>query len=103
MALRVRLIELQCEADSLAAGQAAGLATPERGLRGWAALLNRAPPSLCDGLGRAGLHVLLGSGGALALGSLPFLGRAGHGLEGSLEDAEGRALAGELHLRAAAV
>src|SRR6202022_3641382 len=103
MALRVRLTEVQCEADSLAAAQAAGLATPEGGLRGWAALLNPAPPSLCDGLGRAGLQVLRGTRGALALGSLPLLGRAGQGLEGSLADAEGRALAGELHLRATAV
>ena len=103
MALRVRLTEVQCEADSLAAAQAAGLATPEGGLRGWAALLNPAPPSLCDGLGRAGLQVLRGSRGALAIGSLPLLGRAGQGLEGSLADAEGRALAGELRLRATAV
>jgi dihydropteroate synthase len=103
MALRVRLTEVQCEADSLAAAQAAGLATPEGGLRGWAALLNPAPPSLCDGLGRVGLQVLRGTRGALALGSLPLLGRAGQGLEGSLADAEGRALAGELHLRATAV
>jgi hypothetical protein len=68
--MRVRLLELQNEFDSLQACAAAGRLVPEPNLRGWAALLPLEPAVLAEGLRHGGLTVLLGSNAALALGSL---------------------------------
>lgn len=101
--MRLRLLELQCEDDSLAACAAAGRAVADANLRGWAALAPLEPPLFAEGLKHAGLVVLKGARGALALGNLAQLWGAGRSLSDGLERAEPRALAAELMARAAAV
>jgi dihydropteroate synthase len=101
--VRVRLIELQAEGDSLQAGRAAGRIAPEPNLRGWAALLPLEPRAVAEGLKHAGLAVLRGAQGALCLGSLAQLWSAARSLADALERDDSRALASELMQRAAAV
>ncbi len=101
--MRVRLLELQNEADSLQAGRAAGRLVPEPNLRGWAALLPLEPRTVAEGLKQSGLAVLRGARGALALGNLAQLWGAARSLADALERPEGRALAEELQQRAASV
>jgi dihydropteroate synthase len=100
----LRLIELQGEQDSLLAGRAIGRVVPEPNWRGWAAILSPAPAAaLLEGMRHAGLAVLRGGQGAIALGSLAQLWSAGRSLAVSLERPEGREPAAELEVRAAAV
>ena len=99
----MRLLELQEESDSLAACVAAGRSNPDPNLRGWAALVPLEPRALAEGLRHAGLLVLAGSRGALALGSLAQLWSAARSLEDALEREEARRLARDLRDRAAAV
>lgn len=101
--MRVRLLELQNEFDSLQACAAAGRLVPEPNLRGWAALLPLEPAVLAEGLRHSGLAVLQGSNAALALGSLTQLWGAGRSLADALERELPKALAAELRDRAAAV
>jgi dihydropteroate synthase len=101
--MRVRLLELQTETDSLEAGRAAGRLAPEHNLRGWAALLPLEPRSLAEGLRQSGLAVLRGTQGALALGNLALLWGAARSLADALEREDARALAAELVERAAAL
>lgn len=100
--MRVRIIELQNEADSLAAGKAAGRLAPEPNLRGWAALLPLEPRTVPEGLRQAGLSVLRGSRAALAVGNVAQLWGAARSLADALER-EGRPVAAELMERAAAI
>jgi dihydropteroate synthase len=99
--MRVRLLELQTEADSLLVGRQIGRAAPESNLRGWAAVLPLEPQALLEGLKQGGLQVLRGGRGALALGSLAQLWAGGRSLADALEKASGRSLAVELMLRSA--
>jgi dihydropteroate synthase len=101
--VRVRLLELQAEGDSLLAGQVIGRAAPEPNLRGWAALLPLEPHGLLEGLRQSGVPVLRGSKGAIALGSVSQLWSAGRSLADALEKAQGKSLAVELMLRAAII
>ena len=99
----MRLLELQTEADSIAAGRAAGRLADEPNLRGWAALVPLEPRVFAEGLKHAGLPVLRGSAAALALGNLAQLWGAARSLADALEGEEGRALGRELMERAAAL
>ena len=101
--MRVRLLELQAEVDSILAGEVIGRAAPEPNLRGWAALLPLEPHGLLEGLRQTGIQVLRGAHGALALGSLAQLWGAGRSLADALEKLQGRSLAVELMLRAASL
>ena len=101
--MRVRLIELQTERDSLEAGRAAGRLVDEPNLRGWAALLPLEPKGVVEGLKAAGVPVLRGSRGALAIGNLAQLWGASRSLADALERPESRALAQELLERTAAL
>jgi dihydropteroate synthase len=103
MGVRVRLLELQTEADSLLATRGIGRAAPDPNLRGWGALLPLEPPALHEGFKHAGLAVLRGSSGVLVLGSLAQLWSAGRSLADGFEKGPGKALAVELMLRAAAI
>ena len=103
MAVRVRLLELQNEADSLAAGRAAGRMLPESNLRGWAALVPLSPALIAAGLREAGLVVLAGDLAALALGNLAQLWAAGRSLSDALTQPEAKSIAAELSARAAAI
>jgi len=99
----IRLLELSCEDDSLAACVLAGRAVPDANLRGWAVFFPLEPPLFAEGLLHQGLTVLRGALGALALGSLAQLWGAGRSLSDGLERPAPRALAAELMIRAAAV
>jgi dihydropteroate synthase len=99
--MRLRLVDLQNEADSLAAGALIGRAVAEPNLRGWSVVLPLEPRGLLEGLRQSGVQVLRGSGAALALGSLSQLWGAGRSLADGLDKGHGRALAVELMLRAA--
>ena len=101
--MRVRLCELQNEADSLQAGVAAGRMVPEPNLRGWAALIPLEPKSVSEGLRQAGLAVLRGARAALALGNLAQLWGAARSLADALEREEAKAICAELQTRAAAL
>ena len=48
--MRVRVIELQTESDSLSAGRAAGRLVGEPNLRGWAAVLPLEPRTVPEGI-----------------------------------------------------
>ncbi len=96
----MRLIELQREADLLAACAAARREVPDPTLRGWAALLPAEPALLHEGLRQSGVSVLRGQDGALALGSVPQLWSAARRVADALEDQAARALATELARRA---
>ncbi len=97
----MRLLELQNESDSLQACAAIGRAVADSNLRGWAALVPLEPPALAEGLRHAGLPVLEGSQGALALGSVAQIWSAARSLAEGLEREQSRALAAELRNRAA--
>ncbi|HET7787365.1 MAG TPA: dihydropteroate synthase [Myxococcales bacterium] len=79
----MRLLEIQCEADSLQACAAAGGPVQDGSLRGWAALLGLEDAALAQGLKSAGLRVLEGRTAFLALGSLSQLGLAARGITGA--------------------
>jgi len=68
--MRVRLIELQNESDSLQACDAAGTPAAQPGLRGWAALV---PPDVAESMKPGGTTVLRGSRSVLVAGSLSQL------------------------------
>ena len=99
----MRLVELQNERDSVEACAAAGRAVVDENLRGWAALIPLEPPVVAEGLRHAGLAVLRGSKGALALGSIAQLWSAARSLADALERKEAKALAEALRDRAAAI
>jgi len=101
--VRVRLIEMQDESDSLQAARAAGRIVLDPNLRGWAALVPLDPITVIHGLRHAGLTVLRGAKAALVPGSLAQLWGAARSLADALERPEGRAVAAELRDRAAAV
>jgi hypothetical protein len=101
--LNARLLELQTEADSLAAGRAAGRLAPEPNLRGWAALLPLEPRTVPEGLKQSGLAVLRGASAALAVGNLAQLWGAARSLADALEREDGRAVARALMSRATAL
>jgi dihydropteroate synthase len=102
MSLRVRLLEIQTEADLRAAGSAAG-AVPSGDFRGWAALLPQGALDLAQGLERVGLSVARGSLACLVLGSLGELAAGGRRLAEGLSNGPSGPLAAELATRAAAV
>src|SRR5712692_9637838 len=97
----MRLLELQNESDSLQACAAIGRAVADSNLRGWAALVPLEPLALAEGLRHAGLPVLKGNQGALALGSVAQIWSAARSLAEGLERETSRALAAELRNRAA--
>jgi hypothetical protein len=101
--VRIRLIELQNDADALHAAEQIGRVIGDPNLRGWGALLPLEPPTFIEGLKQAGLPVFRGNSGALVLGSLSQLWSTGRSLADGLDKAAGKALAIELLLRAAAV
>ena len=101
--MRVRLIELQSEGDSLHASALIGRAVQDSNLRGWGALLPLEPGALLEGLRQGGIPVLRGPLGALALGSIAQLWSAGRSLADGLDKGLGKALAIELMLRASAL
>src|SRR5690348_4389390 len=78
----MRLIELQGESDSLQACAALGRDVADGSLRGWGALLEPVAVALAEGLRSAGLPVLRGGAGFLALGNLSLLAGAARGLAG---------------------
>jgi dihydropteroate synthase len=78
----MRLIELQGETDSQKACAALGRDVADGSLRGWGALLEPVAVPLAEGLRSAGLPVLRGGAGFLALGNLSLLARAARGLAG---------------------
>ena len=99
----MRLLELQTGSDSLQACAAAGRGVPDANLRGWAALLPADALAVTEGLRHAGLTVLRGTRGALALGSIAQIWSAARSIEDGLERAEARAAARILMERAAHV
>ena len=99
----MRLLELQDESDSLRACALAGRLSDDPNLRGWAALVPLEPRVLAEGLKHAGLAVLRGSKGALALGSVAQIWGAARSLADGLEREEPKRLARVLRDRAAAV
>jgi dihydropteroate synthase len=99
----VRLLELQNEGDSLQACAAARRAVADGNLRGWAALLQSPEQALVEGLRRAGLLVLEGSQGVLALGSIAQLWLATRSLADSFDREPLRDAARDLMRRAANV
>ncbi|HEY6908216.1 MAG TPA: dihydropteroate synthase [Myxococcales bacterium] len=74
----MRLIEIQTEADSVQACAAAGAARDET-VRGWGALIEPGAASLASALKSAGLTVIQGNAGFLALGTLSQLALAARG------------------------
>ena len=97
----MRLIELQNESDARQACAAAGRDVADANLRGWAALVPDAV--LAEGLRHAGLVVLQGPRGSLALGSIAQIWLAARSLAESLDREPARGAARELMRRAAAV
>jgi dihydropteroate synthase len=79
----MRLVEIQAEADSVQACDAAG-AVRDGTLRGWAVLIEPAAASLAQRLQGSALTVLGGKAGFLAVGTLSQLGTAARGV-GALE------------------
>ncbi len=96
----LRLLELQEESDSRAACAAAGREHAEPNLRGWAALLPSEPALLHEALRNAGVPVLRGANGALAVGSVSQLWSAARSLADALEHEPARSLAQEMMKRA---
>src|SRR5436305_1660264 len=66
----MRLLELQNESDSLQACRAAGVATPNPDLRGWAVLV---PRDMAGQTRAGGLKVFGGSSAVMFIGTLPEL------------------------------
>ena len=97
----MRLIELQNESDARQACAAAGRDVADANLRGWAALVPDAV--LAEGLRHAGLVVLQGPRGSLALGSIAQIWLAARSLAEALDREPARGAARELMRRAAAV
>jgi len=97
----MRLIELQNESDARQACAAAGRDVADANLRGWAALVPDAV--LAEGLRQAGLVVLQGPRGSLALGSIAQIWLAARSLAEALDREAARGAARELMRRAAAV
>ena len=97
----MRLIELQNESDARQACAAAGRDVADANLRGWAALVPDAV--LAEGLRQAGLVVLQGPRGSLALGSIAQIWLAARSLAEALDREPARGAARELMRRAAAV
>jgi dihydropteroate synthase len=97
----MRLIELQNESDARQACAAAGRDVADANLRGWAALVPDAV--LAEGLRHAGLVVVQGPRGSLALGSIGQIWLAARSLAEALDREPGRGAARELMRRAAAV
>jgi dihydropteroate synthase len=97
----MRLLQLQNEADARQACAAAGREVADANLRGWAALVEDA--TVAEGLRQAGLLVLQGARGSLALGSIAQIWLAGRSLADALERDPAKGTARELMRRAAAV
>jgi len=97
----MRLIELRNESDARQACAAAGRDVADANLRGWAALVPDAV--LAEGLRHAGLVVLQGPRGSLALGSIAQIWLAARSLAEALDREPARGAARELMRRAAAV
>jgi len=97
----MRLIELQNESDARQACAAAGRDVADANLRGWAALVPDAV--LAEGLRHAGLVVLQGPRGSLALGSIAQIWLAARSLAEALDREPARGAARELMRRTAAV
>jgi dihydropteroate synthase len=97
----VRLLELQSEDDARQACAAAGREIADANLRGWGALVEHAV--VAEGLRQAGIAVLHGGRGFLALGSLAQLWVAARSLADALEREPAKGEARELMRRAAAV
>src|SRR5262245_58426492 len=97
----MRLVELQKESDAAQACAALGRDVPDANLRGWAALLSGS--ALVEGLRHAGLIVLQGPRGALALGSIAQIWLAARSLADTLDREDSKSAARELMRRAAAV
>jgi dihydropteroate synthase len=98
--VRVRVLELQDETDSLQACAAAASPALDRDLRGWAALL---PLSVAGEIRHEGITVLRGSRAALAVGSLSHLRSCARGLADALTAELTKGLARELEERIVAI
>ena len=99
----MRLLELQQEADAVSACALIGRAVADPNLRGWAAILPRDTGLLQEALRHAGVAVVRGESGALALGTVSQLWAAARGAADSLRDESVRALAAAIAQRAGRV
>src|SRR4051812_45467068 len=99
--LRVRLLELQNEADARQACAAVARDVVDDSLRGWAAIVPE--PAVAEGLRQEGLVVVRGRTAALALGGIAQLWRAARSLADALEREPLKEAARELMRRAASV
>ena len=97
----MRLLELQNEADARQGCAAIGREVPDANLRGWGVLVEN--PVLAEGLRQAGLPVLQGSRGNLALGSIAQIWLAARSMADALEGEPAKSLARDLMARAACV
>jgi dihydropteroate synthase len=96
----VRLLEIQREADAVAACALIRRAVPDPNLRGWAAILPRDAALLREALRQAGVAVVRGDSGALAVATVSQLWAAARGAADSLRDESARALAAAIAQRA---
>ena len=98
-AVALRLIELRDEGDALRACALVARAVPDPNLRGWAVAFEGDP--LAEALRQAGLAIVPGERGCLAMGSLAQLWSAGRSVADALEREPHRSAARALMERAA--
>ncbi|HWE23223.1 MAG TPA: dihydropteroate synthase [Myxococcales bacterium] len=95
----MRLLELQQESDAVAACALIGRAVADPNLRGWAATLSPDSALLQEAFRHAGIGVVRGDRGALAVGTLSQLRAASRDAAESLRDERARTLAAEVARR----
>src|SRR3954471_7014602 len=96
----MRMVEIQNEADAVQVSAVIGRDVAEVNLRGWAAVVPKGAHVVAEGLRQAGLWVVQGRSGEVALGTVSQVWNAARSLAEALEREPGKSSARELMRRA---